>query len=141
MIYQSSIIVCPLDKLTKENLTTILAQLNKTIPVDMLKLQEIYDNLNKTLINLKNADLSFLEPLKNYIMSLNGTDMKEKQKEIINLINAINADVKNVLKHIDEITDNGKKEINLGNTNEDSDDDDVIEIKITPFLFVKVNVK
>ena len=85
------------------NSTTLKESIKNLDPLltmlEILNLHEIYDNLNKTLTNLKNADLSFLEPLKNYIMSLNGTDMKEKQKEIINLINAINADVKNVLNN------------------------------------------
>jgi thiol-disulfide isomerase/thioredoxin len=67
-----------------------------------------------------------------------GGNMTEIEDYITKQFSSVKTDVKNVLKHIDEITDNGKKEINLGNTNEDSDDDDVIEIKITPFLIVKV---
>ena len=72
--------------------------------------------------------------------SSTGGNMTEIEDYITKQFYSVKKDLKNILKHIDEITDNGKKELYLGNTNEDNDNDneDIIEIKITPFLIVKV---
>ena len=72
--------------------------------------------------------------------SSTGGNMTEIEDYITKQFSSVKKDLKNILKHIDEITDNGKKELYLGNTNEDNDNDneDIIEIKITPFLIVKV---
>ena len=70
--------------------------------------------------------------------SLSGGNMTEIEDYITKQFSNVKKDLKNVIKYIDEITDNGKKEINLGNNNEDNDDEDIIEIKITPFLIVKI---
>ena len=51
----------------------------------------------------------------------------------------IKNDMKIIEKHINDISDNGKKEIFLENKNNENNeyDDDIIEIKITPFFIVK----
>ena len=51
----------------------------------------------------------------------------------------VKKDLNNIVKHINKISDNGKKAFYVENDNNkgEEDDDSIIEIKITPFLIVK----
>ena len=66
-------------------------------------------------------------------------DMTEIEDYISKQFSDIKKDINDIEKYINKTSDNGKKEIIIENKNLDNDnnDEDIIKIKITPFLIVK----
>ena len=61
-------------------------------------INQISSLVNSASDNLKNVDLSFLEPIKDAIMNINGTELKEKQNQALSQIDSIKTELSNIIQ-------------------------------------------
>ena len=111
----------------------------------VFKYRRIVDDFDKW-VNLT-APKKNLKPVNKKEEVDNNNNDNNKMTEIEDYISKqfsdIKLDINNIEKYINKISNNGKNEILLENLNFDNDndneyDEDIIEIKVTPFLLVKI---